>query len=336
VGTAVCGGHHAFASGTSEDHVLALIGGAVRRRLPSDPPWGRTYALARTLLAVASVLTLAFNSPDMLFVPRPVEGVASGVQCELGLAWMGLYCLAGPEHLQLARWAAVAVLLLIATGYRPRLLGIPHWWLTFSFQASAGVVDGGDQLAAILTLLLVPVTLLDGRRSHWLPPQPAARSPLRSFVSWWCYGLVRVQVAVVYFHAAVGKTQVQEWVDGTALYYWMLHPDFGAPGWLRPMVRAVVLSPVVAPLAWGVIILEFMLAAALMAKDRYRPWLLAAGLLLHLGIMLVHGLVTFSLVMFAALLLYLPPRPARQIEPLSQPVQSRRRLRIRVANAATA
>jgi antimicrobial peptide system SdpB family protein len=315
--------------------MLTLIGGAVRRRLPPAPPWAGTYALARTLLALSSALTLVFNSPDVLFAPRPLEGVASAVQCRAGLSWMGLYCIAGPDRLQLARWLAVTVLLLVATGYRPRLLGIPHWWLTFSLQASAGVVDGGDQLAAILTLLLVPVTLLDDRRWHWSAPQGAPASPLWRFVPWWCYGLVRVQVAVVYFHAAVGKTQVREWVDGTALYYWMLHPDFGAPGWLQPVVRAVVLSPLVAPLTWAVIVLEFMLAAALLAKDRYRPWLLAAGLLLHLGIMLVHGLVSFSLVMFAALLLYLPRRPTPQHEPVRQPIQRLRSPRVRVTIPAT-
>jgi hypothetical protein len=35
--------------------------------------------------------------------------------------------------------------------------------------------------------------------------------------------------------------------------------------------------------------------------------LLASGLLLHGGIMLIHGLVSFGLVMFAALILFLRP-----------------------------
>lgn len=291
-----------------------MIGSGVLRRLPAQaPPWTTTYPIARTLLASSLALTLALNSPDTLFVSRPLEGIPSGVQCQIGISELGLFCLAGGTALHFKQWLAVAVLVLAASGYRPRWLGVPHWWLTFSFQANAGVVDGGDQLAAILCLLLIPVTLLDGRRWHWSAKEMYADSAAARFVAWWCYGLVRLQVAAVYFHAAMGKVQVTEWVDGTALYYWVLHPGFGAPAWLLPLVRPIVLSgPAVAVLTWGVVLLEFLLAAALLARDDYRFPLLVAGLLLHAGILIIHGLVSFSLVMFAALLLYLPPDNRRR------------------------
>ena len=58
----------------------------------------------------------------------------------------------------------------------------------------------------------------------------------------WFLALVRIQVAAVYFHAAVGKFSVPEWVDGSVLYYWLLHPTYGAPGWLTPMLEPILLS----------------------------------------------------------------------------------------------
>ncbi|MFY0526552.1 sporulation-delaying protein SdpB family protein [Archangium gephyra] len=317
--------------------MLGALGKAMGQRLPRSLPWTNVYGLARTLLALGSALTLAFNPTMDLFLPQPTLGAPEGVQCTVPFSRFGLYCLGGTGLLELKRCVALVILLIAASGYRPRYLGILHWWVTFSFQANATLIEGGDQLSAILTFLLIPVTLTDGRKWHWSSPADVkARAgepgPSRRFIAWWCFALIRLQVAGVYFHAALGKCEVPQWVDGTALYYWLLHPLFGAPEWLVPFVRSIVLNRVlVALLGWGVIALEFALAAGLLAKTKYRKLLLAGGVLLHLGIILVHGLVSFGLVMFAALLLYLWPVS----EPLRIPGVLRRSRSPRTAPGVT-
>lgn len=289
--------------------MLAVIADQIRARLPRTDPWTNVYGLARTLLAGSLALTLGFNDLGDLFMARGGEGLV-GFECGTSLAQAGLFCVADEANAQLARWLAVLVLLVAASGWRPRVTGLLHWYVAFSFQANANVIDGGDQLAAILALLLVPITLLDGRRWHWDPPD-AAPGEGRRLIGWWCFGLIRIQVAIVYFHAAVGKFAVEEWADGTALYYWLLHPTFGVPDWLRPAIVPVLLNgTLVALLTWGVLLLEFMLAAGLIATRSWRRPLLLGGLLLHAGIVLIHGLVSFGLVMFAALILFLYPLDA--------------------------
>ena len=189
------------------------------------------------------------------------------------------------------------------------MTGWLHWWVAFSLTASTNLVDGGDLVTNNLALLLLPVTLTDRRKWHWEPRrQGDGRSVLTRFFALSAVWAIRVQLAVIYFDAALGKTRVEEWVDGTALYYWLLDPMFGAPGYLVPLVRPFLLNGVTVALAtWSVMLLEWLLFAGVVMEKRYRPMLLAAGLLFHGGIGVLQGLGSFALAMCAALILYLWP-----------------------------
>lgn len=279
----------------------------VRRCVIGSTPWTQVYGTARSLFAAATGLTLLLNPVEVL---HPLADVA--VVGGSALASISLFQLLPCDMLGVAQVIAGLALLGIATGWRPRYTGIIHWWLTFSFSNGYQLIDGGDQLASILTLLLIPVTINDPRRWHWSPPDPAVRrNDAASVVASFCLGVIRVQIAGVYFHASVAKFSVSQWTDGTALYYWLLHPLFGSPDWLRPVLTPVLLfGPAVTLLTWSVLILEFVLAAGLIADRVYRPWMFVGGLALHLGIILVHGLFSFGLIMFGALILFLVPREA--------------------------
>jgi antimicrobial peptide system SdpB family protein len=228
-----------------------------------------------------------------------------------------LYCLL-PTHLDLARLLATVGLLLVASGWRPRITGILHWWIAFSYQLTASTLEGGDQAAAVLSLLLLPLTLTDPRQWHWDPPPglPALDKGgmlpmLGALIGLSALLAIRIQVCGIYFHAAIGKLQGTEWADGTALYYWLSNPTFGAtPFWAR-LLRPVLSSPtLLAGLTWGTIVAEFLLFMGLLATHRARRVLLLLGVSLHLGILIFMGLFSFSVTMFGALVLYLRPSSA--------------------------
>src|SRR6185436_12365818 len=219
-------------------------GGAMR---PRGTSMIRGYAWARTLLAGATLLTLLAEKADTLFRPLGVE-VAREVT-DIPFMKVSLFTLLHGDRLEAARWIAIAILALTAAGWRPRVTGVLHWYVTASFAVSCVVVEGGDQAAAILTLLLLPVTLLDGRRWHWSPPRAAGETA--TMVGGACRGLVRLQMAVIYFIACTSKVSVPEWANGTAVYYWSMHPIFGVEGWRRALLLPIVTSPVgVTCLTW--------------------------------------------------------------------------------------
>jgi antimicrobial peptide system SdpB family protein len=287
--------------------MLTAFGARARAWATEIDPFTNVYGLARSILALATALTLLFNAIPTLF--RPAVGIDDVPLCA-GVRSVGAFCVGAP-HLEVVRWLSIVALFVIASGWRPRFTGVLHAWIAFSFQANAISIEGGDQVHAILALLLVPVTLLDDRRWHWSrreKVQSGEREDLRRLVARTCFTLIRLQVAGIYFHAAVAKFAVQEWSDGTVLYYWLNHPSFGAPAWLAPLVRPILLNGMtVALLTWGVLIVEYALSAGLLVARKYWPLLLAMGIALHAGIALLHGLVTFAMTMMAALVLYLRP-----------------------------
>lgn len=278
------------------------------RRVRATVPWTNAYGLARTLLALSTLATLLFSSTRTLF--RPALGVPVVRVCA-DVSRFSLYCLVPEDRLGWARWLAIVVLAVAASGWRPRWTGVLHWYVAFSLLASSVMVDGGDQVNAVLTLLLVPVTLTDPRRWHWqawphrAPVTP--REPYVRLVAFSALAMCRLQVAVIYFHAAVAKLRVTEWEDGTAVYYWFTDPAFGMPGWMRPVMMPLLTGPFVTVITWGALLLEFMLFTGLVMDRRHRRTLLVLGILFHGGIGLIHGLISFMLSMWAALLLYLYP-----------------------------
>ena len=53
--------------------------------------------------------------------------------------------------------------------------------------------------------------------------------------------------------------------------------------------------------------LEVMLFTGLVLQKRYRKYLLVAGITFHMAIAILHGLISFGLAMFGALVLFLRP-----------------------------
>lgn len=254
-------------------------------------------------MAIGTGATLSFNRSWTLF--RPASGIYEVPICD-GVSRAGLFCIAS-HHLEMARWAGVVILLVVASGWYPRFTGPLHWWISFSLATSAVMIDGGDQVSQVLTLLLLPVTFTDSRAWHW---QNSCRESncWKRLVALSALIAIRIQVAGIYLDAAVGKLGVEEWKDGTALYYWFIHPDFGAPTgvWhlLAPLLRHGV---VLACMTWGAIILELFLFAALVMPKKAWRYFLIAGLAFHTGIAVIHGLLSFSIAMAGALVLYLRP-----------------------------
>lgn len=292
---------------------MVAAGRWARPRLAA-PPWSSGVGLARTALALGSAATLAATRPAVLFDPSNVGGTC------VDLRAAGLFCAVPAGGGQVARWCAVLILLVVASGWRPRFTAIPHWYVSWSLLSNATVPDGGDQLTAILTLLLVPVALTDGRRWHWQRPPDPDNGTVGTgrVIAGAALLLIQVQVAVVYFQSSVAKLGVREWSDGTAMFYFLRHPLFGSPPWLRPLTDALTGSPVgVAVVTWAPLVVEFAVAVAILLGPRAKRVLLVTGIAFHGVIAVTMGLVSFALAMSGALLLYLLPvgthiaKPAR-------------------------
>ncbi|MEJ3745596.1 sporulation-delaying protein SdpB family protein [Actinomycetes bacterium KLBMP 9797] len=295
---------------------LARLGRRCRPGL-AVAPWSSGVGLARTLLATGSGATLLVNPPEILLA-------ADGAEHCTGPATAGIWCALPTADGQVARWIGIAVLVVVASGWRPRWTALPHWYISWSVIANLSPLDGGDHITAALTLLLLPLTLTDPRRWHWQPPPTGTAIGTGRVVAHTALILIWLQVAFVYLHAGIAKLDVTEWADGTAMFYWLRAPGYEPPGFLRPLTEAVTGSAAgVTLFTWSVLVLEFALALARLLPPGLRRALLAAGLAFHIAIAVVLELVTFGFAMSGALLLYLLP-VGHQVAPRTPRVRTPR------------
>ncbi|MEU5696090.1 sporulation-delaying protein SdpB family protein [Actinosynnema sp. NPDC020468] len=276
--------------------------------LTERSPITNTYALTRSLLAAGSLITLLANPTGILFMPQ--SNAPMPPRCG-GVSDISVYCVA--PSIGWGKWISVLVLLAVLSGYFPRLTAIPHWWVSFSFQASASVLDGGDQVTAVLSAILIPIALCDGRRNHWsdnrdTTTDPGERARAARLIAWVAVGVVRIQASMLYLQAGIAKLGVPEWANGTAMYYWMNDPMFGAPPWATWILQPLLHNGLtVALFTWSVVFVEVVFAAGLVApKKWWRPILLVA-VVFHAGIALTMGLVSFACAMIALDVLFLHP-----------------------------
>jgi antimicrobial peptide system SdpB family protein len=260
--------------------------------------------LGRSVLALSLLLTLLCTDARILF-SSGLNPVSS--ESLYPLEKINFFRLFGPDSIVWAKWLAIAALLAIISGVLPQLTCIVHWYLAYSFVNAAVDIEGGDQICANMTLLLIPICLLDNRFNHWRPRKTQA-APWRQLANLFCnnwFWLLRLQVLVIYLHSASGKFVVNEWLNGTALYYWFNHPMFGMQPWLEPIVNPLVQNPYTAfVLTWGVMIFELYLAAAVLINKKYYKTLFKAAVGFHFLIVLFHGLFSFFISMSGALVLY--------------------------------
>ncbi|GLO66115.1 sporulation-delaying protein SdpB family protein [Oceanobacillus kimchii] len=269
-------------------------------------PWTNVYGLARTLIALSTLLTLALNDAEIFF--RPTSDTTVYPNCSNSS--ISIFCLVPPDYtyLNIVRWICVLILIVVASGWRPRFTGIFHWWVSFSLLSSGVTIDGGENVAAVLTFLLIPMTLSDPRKNHWEKIELKENEGIyRRITALINIVFIRIQVAIIYFHSTVAKLNVPEWIDGTAVWYYIQSPMLGFNDFLNSLFNFATSSKLILIPTWGTLILQTILFMALFAPKKYWKYFLMAAIFMHEIFALLLGLVSFSLIMLGALVLYLRP-----------------------------
>lgn len=264
------------------------------------------YGYTRALFALSTFLTLVFNKNNILF-PESIEinynALNQSFLREINLFWLL------QNELFLAKSIAILILVLVIIGIYPKFTVIPHWWVSSSFLLSSQAIEGGDQLIAIITLLFIPIGLTDKRKWHWVHSDTLdLKFKNRRFFINSFYIVIRIQIFILYLQAFIGKLSVDEWLNGTVLYYWFEDNIFGLNQNFRNLVFPLLENYfIISLLTYSVLILELILALALVMETKKRKPILVLGIVFHLLIWFVHGLPTFFITMCGALIMYILP-----------------------------
>ena len=205
------------------------------------------------------------------------------------------------EPWQLGAWHALFLLAsaALAAGWRTSWVKWLAWVGHLSYMHRNPVITYGmDHALAALLLLLCAAPVgrawsLDRRRRG---PGPAGPTLAQRT----CLGLVRLQVAVIFFFAGAEKLRGESWWGGWAVWVALANPEFASVplAWLARNFWAVNL------MTYTTLLVELAYPFLVWGRDT-RPWVLGAALGLTWGMGALLGLYLFSFVMSVGHLAFL-------------------------------
>ncbi len=277
------------------------------------PTSARPLGLFRILFGLIALANLALFAPDLDTWLSDRGRSAGSESLEIAgpfwggdghrpMRWSILQHYQNPTSVRVVYGATIAAAVLLTLGWHTRISSAAFYVLMLMIHhRNMQTISGADALLMILafTLMLGPCGAaysLDSRRKA-----RAIGGAYEPLIAPWPQRLIAIQISLVYFMTALLKAQGKSWADGTAIY-WILNNGEARRFTLglTPYIKVVNL------MTFGTVVLEFALPLLLWVRAA-RPWMMAAGLLLHAGILLLINIPIFGELVVASYLCYLTP-----------------------------
>ncbi|HUR52163.1 MAG TPA: HTTM domain-containing protein [Mycobacteriales bacterium] len=221
----------------------------------------------------------------------PVDGTRGWWAINTGMPWLTLGVLLAAAVALALGWHTRVAAVLVAVG------------LLVVQRRDVYVLNSGDlllrQLAIYVALMPAGETWsLDARRRGTSSP----RAP-------WGLRMLQIQVSLLYFFSVVAKLHGDSWQNGTAVGRAVQLADlqrFLVPQGIATSVTASAL------LTYGTLVVEGALVFGLWLP-RFRWWVMAAGVSIHLGIEATLLIGWFSLTVISCYLAFVPPETLRRV-----------------------
>jgi uncharacterized membrane protein YphA (DoxX/SURF4 family) len=243
------------------------------------------------------VLVLAWGlslAPDLIAFLGP-EGVVPDSSSYEGPALWTLLDVFNSDAAVIALYVAMlAGGVCLIFGFQSRLAALIVFVVLTSFdRRNVWMSNSGDGLVRILSLILVLAPAGNSIRE---------RAP-------WALRLLQVQVSILYLAAVWAKVRGVAWNDGTAVSYAMRLEDIAR----FQLPHGLTQSELVANLmTYGTLAVELALGVLIWNK-KLRPYVLLAGVGLHLSIDLTMRIGFFSWAVLVAYLAFVPPEQAQRV-----------------------
>jgi hypothetical protein len=260
------------------------------------------FRIAFGLVATAWTATLipnlfAFFGPGGILPADPARDTGE---------WSVLALSTNPALVIVMFAATLGAAVALTIGSHTRIAAVVLWIGIVSFeQRNVLVTNSGDGVVrdlAFLCMLAPSGTALSidrFRQAHARFWEFPARAP-------WALRLIQIQISIGYLSAVWHKSHNALWTNGTAVSYALRMQDIhrlATPAFVTHSVTLVNL------LTYGTLAIEFSLGV-LVWNRAARPWVLALGVVMHLGIDSSILVGYFSYAMLAGYLAFVPPETA--------------------------
>lgn len=128
-------------------------------------PFTNVIGLSRSLLALGLLLTMLSTDINTL-AHKYNDGnfVNPLLNDSIALNKYNFFILFGYNHLNLMKYIAIIILSIVISGFWFKITSFLHWWIAISFLYFSSIIDGGDQINAVISLMLIPILLFDKTR----------------------------------------------------------------------------------------------------------------------------------------------------------------------------
>jgi hypothetical protein len=221
----------------------------------------------------------------------------------------GVFHLFPSQTALLVGWLVLlAAAVALTVGWHSRIAAVLVFIVIMSMERrNPSIFNGGDALLRIesIFIMLAPcgaaLSLDQRRRSGSFWTAQAIRP--------WALRLLQIQLSIVYLATVVEKLSGDTWHNGTAVMYALHQNDLHAlpmPSWFTDNLLLTN------ALTWGTLVIEVALGI-LVWNRRCRPWVLGAGVIMHLSISLMIQVGFFTWVTFILYLAFIPPERAEML-----------------------
>jgi hypothetical protein len=256
-----------------------------------------TIAVLRIAYGTVVLAWCASVVPDLLTFFSP-----SGWLSEQNTGWGVFRMLNSSGAVIVVFVVFVVATLALIVGYRTRIASVVVFVVLSSLlQRNPYLETGGETLLRLLGffLMFAPAgeslsldRLRRVRDRFWEFPK---RAP-------WAQRLIQVQMSLMYLFTVFIKVSGRTWGAGTAVGYALRVAHYTRV----PVPGALIDSLVIVNLlTWSTLLIELSLAI-LVWNRRLRPWVLAAGIALHLAIELTIKVGFFSWAVFVTYIAFVP------------------------------
>lgn len=292
------------------------------------PSWPTTLAVIR----IACGAMLAYIHIVWVSVLRDFLGPHAWISADVvrqlhrnDWAWSWLWYTENTSLLWLHQGIAIVASLMMMCGLLTRIAIPLAWWMTLMVcHRLTGALFGLDQIVVMLSMYLMLSNCgsqisLDARLRRWLDSKADILPRRKRWLAWLfpsateavannvATRLIQLHLCIIYLFGGLGKMRGEMWFDGSALWYTLVNYEYQSLdlAWLGQW-RFVIATLTALTIFWETFYI------ALVWPQLTRPLALCMALLVHGGIAVALGMVTFGAIMVVANLAFIAPPTLRR------------------------
>lgn len=229
--------------------------------------------------------------------------------------WSYFWLIESPAVLWTVHIAALVVFALLTLGLFSRTMSVLAYVMAVAYvnRVSPGAFFGLDKINCMLAMYLMlgpcgACYSLD----RWLarrraggelpPPNPSMGANV-------AIRMMQLHMCIIYLFSGVGKLQGWSWWDGTAMWLSLANQEYQS----LDVVWLAAQTPALTALATHMTVFWELFYIVLVWHRGWRPIVLASAVLVHGGIALAMGMITFGLIMIIGNMAFLSPPFVRAV-----------------------